>query len=423
MSTMKRTRVAAAGLALAALVPVTLSAASTPALAAVTAGPPATATGSSFVMAGPSAVTAGRATVRTGVPPINAAALKRSIAGLPAADATAAEVRVGGSAGSWHGVAGITDLRTRRPAREGARFRAGSITKILTVSVVLQLVAEGKVSLDGTVQEYLPGLLPAGYPVITVGQLLNHTSGLPAPTFDGGFERVYATRFEKVTPEEYVAEAVKNPIEFEPGTRQHYLNINTFVAGLLIEKVTGRSYEREVTTRVLRPVGMRDSYLPGESVRIRGRHNHGYQTVPAGFPDAIRYGQGHVVDMTEGSATSTWASGDLISTTADLEKFIKALFRGKVVPAAQIEPMFTVPKVTMYGTGEPAVYTSGLTELKLPGGITAYAKTGARYGSAAGVGATRDLSRTVVYSINSTDAKAAGQNERGLGIALAAFAD
>ncbi|TMR89200.1 serine hydrolase [Nonomuraea basaltis] len=79
---------------------------------------------------------------------------------------------------------------------------------------------------------------------------------------------------------------MRNPVEFTPGTRQHYLNINTFVAGLLIEKITGRSYEHEVTTRILSPVGMRDSYLPGESVRIRGRHNHGYQVVSAGFPDA-----------------------------------------------------------------------------------------------------------------------------------------
>ncbi|MEU6741902.1 serine hydrolase domain-containing protein [Streptosporangium sandarakinum] len=416
---MKRPRVAAAGLALAAL----FSTAGTPALAAITAGPPAVTTGPSAVIAGLSATTAGPSAVRSEVPPINEAALKRSITGLPAADATAAEVRVGGSAGSWHGVTGVTDLRTERPAREGARFRAGSVTKIFTVAVVLQLVAEGKVSLDGTVQEYLPGLLPADYPAITVGRLLNHTSGLPSPTNDGGFERVYATRFEKVTPEEYVGEAVKNPIEFAPGTRQHYLNTNTFVAGLLIEKITGRSYEHEVTTRILRPVGMRDSYLPGGSIRIRGRHNHGYQVVPKGFPDAVKYGQGYVVDMTETSVTSTWASGDLISTTADLEKFIKALFGGKVVPAAQIEPMFTVPKVKMYGGDQPAVYTSGLTRLELPGGIVAFGKTGARYGSATGVGATRDLSRTVVYSINSTDAKAAGQNERGLGIALAAFAE
>ncbi|MET7460302.1 serine hydrolase domain-containing protein [Nonomuraea sp. NPDC005501] len=397
---MNRTRLAAAALAVAALT-------------TVAAGPAALA-------AAPTAVTA--TATAAGLPPINEAALKASIAGLPAADATAAEVRVSGSRGSWKGVTGVTDLRTKRPAREGARFRAGSVTKIFTTAVVLQLVAEGKLSLDGTVQEYLPGLLPAGYPAISVAELLNHTSGLPSPKVPGDLAWVYKTRFQQWTPEEYVAKAVKNPIEFAPGTRQHYLNTNTFVAGMLIEKVTGRSYEHEVTTRILRPVGMRDSYLPGDSVKIKGRHNHGYQAVPKGFPDSFAYGDTYLVDMTDMSVTSTWASGDLISTTADLEKFVKALFSGKVVPAAQLEPMFTVPDVKLYGTDKPAVYTSGLSRIELPGGIVAFGKTGARYGSSTGVGATRDLSRTLVYSVSSTDAKAQGQNERGLGVALAAFA-
>ncbi|MEV0236013.1 serine hydrolase domain-containing protein [Nonomuraea sp. NPDC050786] len=357
------------------------------------------------------------------VPPVNAAALRQSIAGLPAADATAAIVRVGGTKGSWAGVTGVADLATGRKASQHVRFRAGSVTKMFTTSVVLQLVAEGKISLNGTVQEYLPGLLPDSYPDVRVGQLLNHTSGLPSPDLPDTFDWVYRTRFKTWTPEEYVALAVRNPIEFAPGTRQHYLNTNTFVAGLLIEKVTGRSYEHEVTSRILRPVGMRDSYLPGASPRIRGPHHKGYQSVPAGFDDAVPYGTGQVVDMTETSATSTWASGDLISTTADLEKFVRALFSGKVVPPAQLEPMFTVPDVTMYDKcgNQPAVYTSGMAKMVLPGGIVAYGKTGARYGYAAGVGATRDLSRTLVYSVNSTDAKASGQNQRTIRIALAAF--
>ncbi|MFC5833429.1 serine hydrolase domain-containing protein [Nonomuraea insulae] len=357
------------------------------------------------------------------IPPINSAALEKAIANLPAADATAAIVRVGGSKGSWKGVTGVADLATQRKAAEHVRFRAGSVTKMFTTAVVLQLVAEGKVSLNGTVQHYLPGLLPRSYPEVSVGQLLNHTSGLPAPTLPGTFDWVYQTRFKTWKPREYVALAVRNPVEFPPGTRQHYLNTNTFVAGLLIEKITGRSYEHEVTARILRPVGMRDSYLPGDSARIRGPHHKGYQVVPAGFDDAIPYGNGQVVDMTETSVTSTWASGDLISTTADLEKFVKALFSGKVVPKAQLEPMFTVPDVKMHDEcgNQPAVYTSGMTRLVLPGGIVAYGKTGARYGYAAGVGATRDLSRTLVYSVNSTDAKASGQNDRTLSIALASF--
>ncbi|MBN6050895.1 beta-lactamase family protein, partial [Nonomuraea sp. RK-328] len=404
---MNRTRLAAAALAVAALT-------------TVAAGPAALAAPPALAATPTLASTAKGMAVE--IPPINEAALKGAIAGIPGADATAAEVRIGGSKGSWRAVTGVTDLRTKRPARAGARFRAGSVTKIFTVAVVLQLVAEGRITLDGTVQEYLPRLLPDGYPAITVGQLLNHTSGLPSPKVPGGMEWVYETRFQKWTPEEYVAKAVENPIEFTPGTQQHYLNTNTFVAGMIIERVTGRSYEHEVTTRILRPVGMRDSYLPGDSVRIKGRHNHGYQVVPKGFPDSFAYGDAHLVDMTEMSVTSTWASGDLISTTADLEKFVKALFSGKVVPAAQLEPMFTVPDVKLYGTDKPAVYTSGLSRIELPGGIVAYGKTGARYGSAAGLGATRDLSRTLAYSVNATDAKAQGQNERTLRIALAAFA-
>ncbi|GII79509.1 peptidase [Sphaerisporangium rufum] len=359
------------------------------------------------------------------VPPVDPAALAKTIGGLPAPDATAAIVRVGGG-GSWQGVTGVADIATRRPASARVRFRAGSVTKMFTTAVVLQLVAEGRLSLDDTVQGRLPGLLPAGYPEIRVGQLLNHTSGLPTPDHPDGLEWVYQTRFRTWTPREFVAEAVRNPIEFRPGTRQHYLNINTFVAGLLIEKITGRSYEHEVTTRILRPLGMRDTYLPGVSPRIRGPHHQGYQTVPAGFPDAVPYQGGHVVNMTEMSVTSTWASGDLISTAADLETFIRALFRGKVVPKARLAPMFTVPAVPMYdpsggcGAG-PAVYTSGMARMELPNGVVVYGKTGARYGYAAGVGATRDLSRTLVYSVNSTDAKASGQNERTLRIALAAF--
>ncbi|GAA4915484.1 serine hydrolase domain-containing protein [Nonomuraea thailandensis] len=357
------------------------------------------------------------------IPPVNEAALGRAIGDLPAADATAAVVRVGGTKGSWRGVSGVADLKTRRPAAEHVRFRAGSVTKMFTTAVVLQLVAEGRLSLDDAVQDHLPGLLPASYPRIQVGQLLNHTSGLPAPGLPDDLEYVYETRFKRWTPREYVAQAVRDPIEFTPGTRQHYLNINTFVAGLLIEQVTGRTYEHEVTSRILRPVGMRDSYLPGASTTLRGPHHRGYQSVPAGFENAIGYGDGYVVDMTRTSVTSTWASGDLISTAADLEKFVKALFSGEVVPPARLEPMFTVPDVTMFDEcgNQPATYTSGMSRMVLPGGIVGYGKTGSRYGYASGVGATRDLSRTLVYSVNSTDAKASGQNGRTLGIVVASF--
>ncbi|GAA3081220.1 hypothetical protein GCM10020254_27000 [Streptomyces goshikiensis] len=96
--------------------------------------------------------------------PPDAVALRKALSGVGARseEATAALVRVGGTSGAWRGGAGVADVRTGRGPVAGARFRAGSVTKTFTAAVVLQLAAEGRVDLDGPVQRYLPGLLPAG---------------------------------------------------------------------------------------------------------------------------------------------------------------------------------------------------------------------------------------------------------------------
>lgn len=206
-------------------------------------------------------------------------------------------------------------------------------------------------------------------------------------------------------------------MEFTPGTRQHYVNVNTLIAALVIERVTGDDYEHEVARRILRPHGLRDTYHPRTATRIRGRHHRGYQAV-----------DGRMVAVTVWSQISTWASGDLISTAADLERFTEALFAGRVVPQPYLELMFTVPPVLAHDGDDdcrndaPATHTTGMSRLELPGGLVAYGKTGARYGYAAGIGGTRDRARTLVYSVTSTDAKSSGQNQRAMRIALAAFA-
>ncbi|MBT2386218.1 serine hydrolase [Streptomyces sp. ISL-11] len=323
--------------------------------------------------------------------PANAEALRQAIAGLPDAGATAAQVRFGGKDGSWAGTSGEADLRTHRAPKGDERFRAGSITKAFTAATALQLVHEGKLSLDGTVQRYLPGLLPAHYPDVTVGQLLNYTSGLPSA--DGSFESDLKERFTSWDHRELVQRAFTKPMNFTPGTRQEYSNIGYNVLGLLIEKATGHSYEREVRERVIDRAGLKDTYSPGDAAGIRGRHTHGYQL-----------SKGELFDATEWNQSITWASGDLITTTADLERFTSALFRGRVVPKAELELMFTVPDVPAYGKHEKAAYTSGLTRIEL-GDTVVWGKSGGRYGYLNGFGATRDLSRTLVYSVNATEAK------------------
>ncbi|MFK0122750.1 serine hydrolase domain-containing protein [Streptomyces nigra] len=320
-------------------------------------------------------------------------ALCAALKGLPDRDATAALIRVGGR-GDWHGVAGVRDVRSGAPALEDARFRAGSTTKIVTAALVLQLAAEGRISLDGTVQRYLPGLLTEDFAPVTVRQLLNFTSGLqPGASLGDDVDTAYERRFETLTPEEVVAASVaKGPDpEHAPGEFQRYGNIHYTVLGLLIEKVTGDSYAHQAAVRIFRPLGMRHTSFPaGPDPRIHGPHNRGYDWI-----------DGRLVDVTEWNMSDRFAAGDLITTTADLERLLVALFRGRVVPEPQLKEMFTVPDV------DGATMGAGLERFELNGKVI-WGKTGSRPGYHTVVAATRDLSRTVVYSVNSTDAKGDG---------------
>ncbi|MYV55552.1 serine hydrolase domain-containing protein, partial [Streptomyces sp. SID3212] len=327
--------------------------------------------------------------------------------------------RVGGTDGVWRGSAGVHDLASGAPADPHARFRAGSVTKVFTAAVVLQLAAEHKVDLARTVRSYLPDLVPAAYGEVTVRQLLDHTSGIPAAELPGTTpEERYAHRFDLHDPRDMAASALAEEPEFAPGGQQHYLNINYTLLGLLTEKVTGRPFADEAARRVLRPLGLRDTYFPGADPRIGGPHNHGYQSFP------LPGGGTELRDVTVWGATESWAAGDLVSSTADLERFVRALFRGRVVPRPQLAEMFTLPAgpVRQYGSGEPAAYSAGLSVITL-GGRQVWGKTGSRWGYTTAIAATRDLSRTLVYSVNATDAKGEGMNPRALSLMVAAFGE
>ncbi|MGV9963005.1 serine hydrolase domain-containing protein [Streptomyces olivaceus] len=374
---------------------------------AVTAGPIAA---TPALAASPSAVSA---TASASGP--DAEALRAAIAGLPDADATAALVRVAGADGSWRGSSGVAEIRSGSKALEQGRFRAGSTTKVFTAAVVLQLAAEHRIDLSAPVQDYLPDLLP-GHPPVTVRQLLNHTSGLQEAHDDRTFEEAYQHRFDTVTPQQLVSASAARPQEFAPGTQQHYVGINYTLLGLLIEKTTGSSYEHQVSQRILRPLGLNQSSFPGTDPNIGGPHNHGYQAVER--PD----GTTELRDVTSWNVTDVWATGNLISTTADLERFLKALFRGQVVPEEQLEEMFTVPKdILLYGSDKPAEYSAGLTRFTLEDGTVGWGKTGGLYGYNTAILADEDLTRTLVYSVNSTNARGQNMNNVVGRIITAAF--
>lgn len=328
----------------------------------------------------------------------NPSALCEAISGLPDDDATAALVRVGNGKETWQGTSGVHDLTTNRPALENGRFRAGSTTKVVTAAVVLQLAADGDVDLDENVETYLPGLLPDSFEKpVTVRHLLTFTSGLKpgkdlGPVNGEGYENRYVT----LPPEEVVASSVAKGPAFDPGEKQQYQNIDYTVLGMLIEKVTGDSYEDQAYLRVLKPAGMCDSYFPGgPDPRIHGPHNRGYQLLA----------DGRLVDATEWNMSDRWAAGDMISTTADLERFLVALFGGKIVP----KPLLEKEMLTL-ADAPGATMSAGLTLKELPGGRKLWFKTGARPGYSTGIGAIENSSFTLVYSVNATDAKSEDAN-------------
>ncbi len=359
---------------------------------------------------------------RPELPPLDPDLLAGAIAGLPNDTMTGAIVTVGGPAGRWSGTSGVSDIHTGAPVRPDGAFRIGSITKVFTATVVLQLVAEHRLDLRRSVQHYLPGLLPRHYPAVMVGQLLNHTSGLPYSneTPQAGDPAWFvAHRFDGWTPRQVVASATTQPMQFTPGTEQRYNGVNYFIAGLLIEKATGHSYADEVRDRVARPLGLRQTYQPrGNDPRILGPHAHAYVAV-----------NGTLYDVTEQSPYS-WAEGGMISSTADLTRLIRALYRGHLLPPAQLAQMFTVPPVPYTGGGSNcaigpdagmACFSMGLTRTTLPNEVTVWGKSGSVPGYTQAVFATRDLRRVLVYSLNPTGNRDGSEGPYVQSIAAATF--
>lgn len=321
--------------------------------------------------------------------PLDPAALSQAIAGLPDGEATGALVRISGSAGRWQGTSGAADLHTGRAVPRDARFRIGSITKAFTSTAVLQLAARGRIDLNRTVDSYLPDLLPKNYPPITIRQLINYTSGLPGVPINHKDPTWFLVhRFDTFTPLQLVKLATTDrSMEFDPGTEQRYGNIGHLVAGMVIEKVTGRPYGETIRNLIIRPLRLSGTSVPGSDTRIRGPHAHGYEAVT----------ETNYVDVTEANPTFQWAAAEMISTSGDLDRFLVALMSGRLLPPAQQAEVFTLPKVSN------ARFSSVLARFTKDGQQPeVWGKTGDRPGYNSAMVATRDLRRVLVYSINTT---------------------
>ncbi|NUW30325.1 beta-lactamase family protein [Nonomuraea sp. SMC257] len=265
------------------------------------------------------------------------------------------QVRVHDQRGEWAGSAGVSKLgQSGEPSTDGS-FWVGSITKTFTATLVLQLVAEGKIELDDPVAGRLPEL--GLDPRITVRMLLQHTSGLfnyaggelyedgtYVPGLPATGKDWLDNRFHSYQPEELVRFALSKQPRFEPGTDQNYSNTNYTVALLLIEKVTGHTYTQEVKRRILRPLRLRGTMVPGDRTELPGPHAHGYYRYEEG-------GKEKVVDISRQNLSILAGAGDLISTTQDLHTFISALNAGKLLPAPLLAEMRKPYGKLNYGFG------------------------------------------------------------------------
>ncbi|MET7505748.1 serine hydrolase domain-containing protein [Streptomyces albidoflavus] len=308
----------------------------------------------------------------------------------------AAEVR--DQHGRWTAQAGRADTATGRERTPDDHFRGASITKTFVATVLLQLEAEGKLSLDDSVERWLPGLVRGdGYDAeaISVRQLLNHTSGIANYSDDPEFIHRAAGpgfpehRYDTYAPEELVALAMTYPPYPEPESAPVYSNTNFVLAGMVIEAVTGRSYAREITRRVIRPLKLGGTSFPGTRPGMPEPHPVAYSRLHQAEPDA------EIHDATEQNMTWLGAAGDVISTNGDLHRFQRALVTGKLLPRAQTEAMFTeVP------AGDGTGYGLGVEFAETSCGVKVVGKSGRTNGSVSAMVGTLDGRHQLTFNIN-----------------------
>jgi D-alanyl-D-alanine carboxypeptidase len=207
----------------------------------------------------------------------------------------------------------------------------GSVTKSFTAVVIMQLVEEGKLSLDETIDAWFPNQPNADK--ITVRMLLSHTSGLANYI---SFENVMDYKWvDEWTPLELVAEANRMAPVDEPGSRvAHYSNTNYILLGLIVEAITGNSWTKEVRSRIIEPLALENTTFLGEEGVWGGRMVAGYARTPDGYISSLEF-------PWYPHASTTWAAGAVVSTVADLLTFAGALFDGKLVSKETLAEMAT----------------------------------------------------------------------------------
>ncbi|WP_188069593.1 serine hydrolase domain-containing protein [Brevibacillus brevis] len=292
---------------------------------------------------------------------------------------------------TWGYAAGVSNLNTKKPMETDLRFRIGSVTKTFIATVVLQLAGENRLNLDDPIEKWLPGVIQGnGYDgnQITIRQILNHTSGIAEYLRSKDADMMNAKK--SYTAEELVKIGLSLPPDFAPGKGWSYSDTGYVLLGILIEKITGNSYAEEIENRIIEPLELSNTFLPGNSSVIPGtNHARGYFQ-----PD----GASELKDVTYYNPSIASSAGDMISTADDLNKFFSYLLSGKLLKEQQLKEMLTTVPT---GSAEISGYGLGIYETKLPNGVSIWGHTGSIPGFITLVGGTLGGKHMLTVNLNS----------------------
>lgn len=290
---------------------------------------------------------------------------------------------------------GTADLNTGRPVRSDGYFRMASTSKTLVATVVLQLEAEGRLSLDDSVDRWLPGVVRGNGndgSRVTLRQLLQHTSGihddLPGYTTP---EEYYQQRYDVYEPEQLVARAMAHAPDFPPGEGWAYSNTGYVLLGMIIQKSTGHPAHQEIEDRILRPLGLDQTRWVGTSPTLPRPHARAYQF----------FGPGSRVDVTD-QVMADYENLAWVTTTQDENRFFRALLAGRLLPTRQLAEMKqTVPvSAELQQLWPGGRYGLGLVERPLSCGGTYWSHEGGDGGYITLNGVTDDGRRSAVVSMS-----------------------
>jgi D-alanyl-D-alanine carboxypeptidase len=297
--------------------------------------------------------------------------------------------------------AGESQLNSGTPVEYDGYFRMGSDTKTFVAVVMLQLVGEGRASLDDAVERWLPGVVAGNGNdgrTVTIRQLLQHTSGIfnyTAEVFNPfTVDDYYETRSKHTTPESLVAVAMGHPPDFAPGSAWSYSNTNYILLGMIIEKITDNSWSDEVESRILSPLGLESTLDPNDWPDLPAPHATGYELFSTDTP---------LVDVTLFNVSWAGAAGALITTADDLAHFWRALQAGELLGPAEMDAMHTTVPAPKLATVIPgARYGLGIFQADTSCGATYWAHFGDTPGYSTRNAVSEDGERVVITLDNTT---------------------